>query len=515
MNFITDNRGVSEVVGAILVFGVLIALLAILQTQAIPAANQQVEFDHNQEVQGDLIKFHQTVDEVATTGEKQSVGIKTGTGYPSRLLFYSPPSATGQLSTTENRTVTITNASATEPEVNDYMNGSNTLLLPSRNLRYSVNYNYLDDAPTTRYEYGILYNNFSDATIIENPGSVIDDTDINLNFMAGNYSDSGGLTQSVDVRAVSSPARPVTIEGENDDNITLELPTQLSLSKWEQIVGSQSTVLNVSKPTNDTVRIDLDGSERYTLRMSRLGLEPGVEKPEPHYIVPAEDGVTTVGAGQNATVKYEVRDKYNNPVSGVDVTIEPPTGSSVTKTTDGRGRVSLGVTPDSRVSVTAEVDSSVCSAGPRCQANYLVQVSSLNPNPSAGVRLTDATNSEFDAPLLDFTLAGDQLAFTLESDENTSIQRFRINHYHKDPNAHSPVDLSDGDGGNAEVTGIVIGGDYVGSGDGVDNLNKIVKDEQNSFVLTFDEAVTSDHYAVLTIVYENNERSLYFVSASS
>jgi len=527
MNFITDNRGVSEVVGAILVFGVLIALLAILQTQAIPAANQQVEFDHNQEVQGDLIKFHQTVDEVATTGEKQSVGIKTGTGYPSRLLFYSPPSATGQLSTTENRTVTITNASATEPEVNDYMNGSNTLLLPSRNLRYSVNYNYLDDAPTTRYEYGILYNNFSDATIIENPGSVIDDTDINLNFMAGNYSDSGGLTQSVDVRAVSSPARPVTIEGENDDNITLELPTQLSLSKWEQIVGSQSTVLNVSKPTNDTVRIDLDGSERYTLRMSRLGLEPGVEKPEPHYIVPAEAGTASVGVGQTTNAKYEVRDQYNNPVSGVDADIEHPNGTTITETTDGNGRIAIPITPDSggTTPVDAELNTTECQNNnfDRCEATFDVQVSDLSINPGSGARLVDA-EIQTGTVLLIFPTNTNVLTTTFETTGSSitrDIASLRVNHYSGSEEPPEQVHLYNGDNpsGNPAIESIEVGGPFYDSSDS--NWNEdpdVITNSGTDYTFALEDAsgnardADDADFMVVTFVFENGERAVYFVS---
>ena len=58
LNFDSDERGVSEVLGAILVFGILVVLLATIQTQAIPAANEQVEFNHNQEVQSDLVGFN-------------------------------------------------------------------------------------------------------------------------------------------------------------------------------------------------------------------------------------------------------------------------------------------------------------------------------------------------------------------------------------------------------------------------------------------------------------------------
>jgi hypothetical protein len=510
MTFKNDTRGVSEVVGAILVFGVLVALLAIMQTQAVPAANQQVEFEHTQDAQGDLIKFHQSASQVANTGDGQSVSIETGTGYPTRMLFYNPPRVQGSLSTSENRTVTIQNAEATQPEVNDYLNGSN-VTLDTRTFRYDVSYNELQNAPQVRYEYGVLYNQFEDDTTIQNPGSVIDDTDINLVFMMGDYSRTSGDTQSLDVRPVSAPARPVTIEGQNGNNITLELPTDLPVSDWRELYGDQDHV-TIQNGTAETVEIILDGDRRYTLKMAGLGLEQGVDKPDAHYIVPAEDGITSIGAGQNATVSYEVRDEYNNPVSGVNVTIDLPNGP-VTKATDGRGRVSAEITADSRVAVPAEVEPSQCSAGARCEADYVVQVASLNPNPSTGVTLVNASADSTEVPLLDASIDDDQLAFTLESDSGSvRMEKFRINHYHSDSEAHSPASLDDENSSTATVDDIEIGGDFVDANDGVDDLDPVESDG-TTYILTFQEGVEPGDYVVLTIVYENNERSLYFASA--
>jgi len=512
MNFITDNRGVSEVVGAILVFGVLIALLAIFQTQAIPAANQQVEFNHNQEAQGDFVKFHQTTSEVANTGDGESVGIETGTGYPARLLFYSPPQATGSLSTTDNRTVTITNASATSPEVRDYIDSSN-LTLSSRTLEYSVNYNYLDNAPTTRYEYGVLYNNFSDATIIKNPGSVVDDTDINLIFMAGNYSATSGTTQSVDIRPVSAPARPVTVTGDSGSNITLELPTQMPLSTWNEVVGSQSTVLNVSKPTNETVRIVLDGDQRYTLRMAGIGLEPGVEKPEAHYIVPAEGGVTDVGPNGNASVTFEVRDKYNNPVAGqaVNVTLG---GQSEVVNTNGEGRASLSVSATTTGTATGKIVG--CSGPDRCAAEFNVNVLSTGGmiNPSSGVRLNQATLQSnfslgnFFGGVVGEGQSGSAVDMTFNVDNNLEFASVRVNFYGKNGDGAPPEtwamrDNSDGKSGD-------VSGEYDSTGtlDPSEDITVLFGDGNNRY------SVSTDDYFVISVILTNGEQAIYFVSPS-
>jgi hypothetical protein len=516
MTLKNDTRGVSEVVGAILVFGVLVALLAIMQTQAVPAANQQVEFEHSQDAQGDLVEFHQSASKVANSGDTQSVSIKTGTGYPTRLLFFNPPRVQGSLSTSENRTVTIQNAEATDPEVNDYLDGSN-VTLDTRTFRYDVSYNELQNPPQVRYEYGVLYNQFRNDTTIQNPGSVIDDTSLNLVFMAGDYSRTSGDTQSLDVRPVSAPSRPVTIEGDGGDNITLVLPTDLPVEEWEDLYQSQSTVLDIREgPRNGTVQIDLDGTERYTIRMAGLGLEQGVQKPEAHYIVPAGDGVETAGVDQTTTVVYEVRDRFNNPVSGVDVDIDTPSGT-VTETTDGSGRVTASVIPTAAkdYSITATMQTPACqpATSPKCNATYTVQAADISINPMSGVTYESATISNAD--FLDLLNTNNQTAdITFQAQGSTSvpISAIRVNHY-QDNDDTQPTDWAMSDG-SSEVSGEVSGG-FV-------DASSLESVETDGTTYTFGvaengsgEDVNTDDFFVLTITFDNGQRATYFISPDS
>ena len=490
MQFRHDNRGVSEVIGAILVFGLLIALMAIIQTQAIPAANQQVEFDHNQEVQGDLAKFHERVSRVSLSGAGESVNIQAGTGYPSRMLFFNPPRATGTISTSDPGTATLTNVRATDPEVRHYLNGSNTVSLESRTFEYRVDYNEFQNSPTSRYEYGILYNEHKNATIVHNSGSVIDDTNINLVFMAGNYSKGSGTGQSVDIEPVSAPARPVTVTGEGNSDINITLPTDMPIQKWEELYGDQSHV-TISNASGD-VKITLDGDRKYTLRMAGIGLESGIKKPSAHYIVPADDGVATIGAGDNATVKYEVRDKYNNPVDGVNVTID-----GETKQTDGEGRVTKTVSPGGPTTYRGEIED--CSAGPRCHADFSVQVTDLNPNPSSGVKLNE-TN---DAPYLGLIATGNAGMEFESTNGSKSMDKIRFNHYHPDPDGHSPVTMASNDGSiTAEI-----GGDFVDA----EPLDEVTE-SGTKYDLEFSSTVDSGDYWIVTIVFEDGDRALYFAS---
>ena len=296
LNFDSDERGVSEVIGAILVFGLLVVLLAIIQTQAVPAQNQEIEFQHTLDVQGDFAQYHQAASQVTATGNEQSAAIKTGTNYPSRLLFFNPPAVQGSVRTTNSEPVQIENISSTG-EVDDRISSFDNITLDSRNLEYEADYNELKQDPTIRYEYGILYTNYSDGTTVQNQGSIIDGTDINLIFQAGDYAKTSTAEQSIDVQPVSAPARSVPIESPNGDPVIIELPSALPEEQWDNLYDSSDSVQDITKPSPDTVRIKLDPSKDYSLRMSRIGLEKDVQKPDGYYVVPAGDGTASVSEG--------------------------------------------------------------------------------------------------------------------------------------------------------------------------------------------------------------------------
>ncbi|WP_336133764.1 Ig-like domain-containing protein [Natronomonas amylolytica] len=515
MTLRNDTRGVSEVVGAILVFGVLIALLAVMQTQAVPAANQQVEFEHSQDVQGDFAEFHAAANDVATGGDRESVSIAAGTGYPTRMLFFNPPRVQGSISTSENRTVTIQNAQAVDPEVDDYLNGDD-VSLGSRTLRYDVSYNELGNPPQVRYEYGILYNQFRGDTTIQNPGSVIDDTEINLVFMAGNYSRTAGDTQSLEVRPVSAPSRPVTVEGKDGNNITMVLPTELPVEDWQELYGDQDHV-TITDATGDNIKIELDGDRRYTLKMAGLGLEQGVDKPDAHYIVPAKEGVTDVGAGGNVSVAFEVRDRYNNPVAGENVSITLG-GNTKFVDTNGEGKAAISVSPSTTGTATGKIVD--CTGSDRCTADFNVNVISPGGsiNPSGGVRLQEAvlaTSIENDLgnaigglnPWTPGNNEGDAVDLVFSVDDNLEFDGVRVNYYASSDDSAPPEEWAMTDG-SSTISGEISG--KFNSSSSLDpsaDLQVAFTDGSGSVV----SASTSDYF-VITVILSNGEQSIYFAS---
>ena len=522
LSFDSDERGVSEVLGAILVFGILIVLLGIIQTQAVPAQNQEVEVKHTLDVQGDLIKFQQTTSEVAADGTERSVAFESGTGYPSRLLFFNPPRVQGTVETTEQEEVLIANVTATNGEVEEYLqdpkdSNANNITLDTRRLQYRVNYNELQSEPDSRFEYGLLYNYFEDEDeyIVQNNGNVIDGTTINLRFLAGNYSKTSGSEQSLNVQPVSAPARSVRVTGDSGDDINITLPTNLDLSVWQNQYAGGANVEEIRDGPGDSIVIQLDGSQTYDLQMSKLALETGVDEPDPYYIVPTRDGVTNAGPGAAASVQYEVRDVFNNPVSGAEV--ELPGGT--TKTTNDEGRVSTTVTATSNTDVQAELTDSRANCGTptadRCFADFTVQVATLSLNPTAEVTVGDTSTAALDLPGIDLDIGGvftadNAIVFDLvkASSGSVNIEALRINHYHPNPDDHGDVTL-EGPSGNT-VEDIKIGGARRDGSD-VNSLDPITN-SPGEFSLAFEDEVRDEHFVVITLVFDNDERALYFIS---
>lgn len=523
MQLLTDNRGVSEVVGAILVFGVLIALLAIMQTQAIPAANQEVEFDHNQVVQGDMVKFHERASRVVASGSDESISVQVGTTYPTRLLFFNPRAPAGSIETSEDEQVTIENIQAENDQIAQYFGGDITDL-STRTIRYEPNYNEYENAPATVYEHGVLYNEFEDDYVFKNQGTVVDGRNINLHFAAGEYANTAPGSVSLDITAVSAPARPVSVRSlDSDEPINITLPTQLPQEAWEDILDEEDHVVPGSVAVDEdagTVFFQLEEGVAYSLRMSQVGLERGIEEPGPEYIVPAEGDSIDIVQGGSGTAQFEVRDRYNNPVSGVDVAIETEGGTQIAEgSTDSEGRLSTSVSPDGDTTLVGSI--SDCNED-QCEAELDVNVFDTSINPSSRVELVDAAidpDVEFlGLPFITGDYEGAKTTFKSEG-LTYNPDRMRISHYHKDSgeapevayiSEDSEIDTDDPSTYAAEM-------DISGGFESVDELPAIDENEQDYFfAFDTDEDVERGDFFVIEFVYSNQEgresRSLYFVS---
>ena len=214
-DFAEDERGVSGVVGFILVFAILVILLSINQAQVVPAENAEVEFQHFQEVRDDLVEVRSAISTAGQTDVSQFPTVNLGTDYPPRILAVNPPPATGTLRTSDAYNITITDASGT------------TERIETRFLEYRPSYHELD-VGSTWYENSVLYLDERDQgglVVIEEQGLVVGDDSLRITALQNEYRRSG--SGRVALELYPTDASDVNISDLTGE-LTVTLPTRLT-----------------------------------------------------------------------------------------------------------------------------------------------------------------------------------------------------------------------------------------------------------------------------------------------
>lgn len=319
-----SNRGVSEILGAVLLFGILIALLITFQVAAVPVFNQAVEYQHNQRVQTQFDGLRTNMLLAATTGDGYSAQIELGTDYPNRLFLLNPPPVVGQLRTGTPAPVEIRNAAGTG-EVGDYWTGE-THTFPTRPLTYDPSYNEYENAPVTHLENAVLYNQFEGAQLTLSDEALVDGRRISLLLVNGSLSASGSGSRGIGIEAASAPVRTIAVRNKTAP-IVVTVPTRLSEAKWRELLadellaqGGHVTSISYSAGTPyNRLAVELESGVTYELSAGMVGLGSTIVRPSAHYVTATESVERYLPLGGSTLLTVEVRDRFNNPVSGVTV----------------------------------------------------------------------------------------------------------------------------------------------------------------------------------------------------
>lgn len=348
-----DKRGVSEVIGSILVFGLLIALLSLVQVYAIPNANAGIEHEHSQAVQEDFDRLGESIDAAARSDETTAVGFRLGTQYPTRLATFNPPDPAGSLRTGDPGTVAFVNATAVADRPVRFDDSIQTY--SSRPLVYEPDYNEYDGAPRVVREAGVRYDDYGDAAVVDEQ-RFIDDNELTLTMFDGDYREQRAGSERIEPVVVSGPSEAVPIENAvPGEPLVVALPTSLDQPTWNETLapervenGGHVTALSVVEGTpRNTLLVELEPGVRYQLETAVIGFEDA-ERADPNYMRPV--GGSDVDIGSNAEATVRVYDRYNNPVSGVtleanltrgDGRLKGANGDTVTLTTGPNGNATV------------------------------------------------------------------------------------------------------------------------------------------------------------------------------
>lgn len=349
MQLRADDRGLAVQVGVTILLGFVVIALATYQVQVVPQQNARVEFTHSQTVQGQLQDVRGAVVSVPGGGTGRSVSVQLGTTYPERTVFLNPPAPSGQLRATPGANVTLDNATA-RGEIGDFWDGS-ARNVSTRALVYEPDYSVYQNGPTTVIENTVVYDEQprSGEVVVDSDQDLVDGREITLVGLQGAYQEATVGTVSVDVEPVSTSTRTVTVTNESaSEPVTVTVPTRLSNQTWADLLNGQRYVVGQSYQTvsggPNLLTIELKTGVTYELQMAKVGLTNSVDRPGAAYLTDVEGDGATVAEGTNETLVVEVRDKFNNPVSGVAVnasTSGPNSSVTVLGDSDAEGRVRL------------------------------------------------------------------------------------------------------------------------------------------------------------------------------
>ena len=340
--FWDDTRGQSVQVGVIILFSFAIIAFTSYQAVIVPQQNQQVEFDHSQNVQSDLIDLRNSIVRAGNGEQSGATTVTLGTEYPARLFAINAPPPSGRLSTTESRPMSInggTNLGSICPDADAETVG----------VEYEPSYSYYNNAPTTVHESTMVYNKFgSDVTVESAPRLLIglsdgvsDNNIINLIQTKGDIGISRTGSVTVDTYSgMRDSAQDVNVNA-------LRIPT--SLESNNQVANTWGEVYDSSNIDSlDSVSFDGSNSEvvfnfatdtRFTLVCSGVGLDqsPPGGFTNPAIVVdddsspsnPTQDFTyngdieAADGSGGDTGIKFSMSNDYNQQLTINEVTINP------------------------------------------------------------------------------------------------------------------------------------------------------------------------------------------------
>lgn len=347
MTFLADSRGVSEVVGALMMFTILIIMIGIWQAQGVPAQNTQAEFEHYKSVQNDLAELRAALLNAGVTNTTRSTSIQLGVSYPSRVFFVNPPPPQGHLLTTiyDNGTYLINGKNHT-----NFCNLEEPV--PGKAIKYSINYNYFTEDQLPPFILGntILYQpTESQRAILRSDQTLVQNSKLNIYLITSNLSQRGVTSVSVDIHANARTFYAT-------ETVNLSIPTRLNASQWERVLPADVTVMDqpgerVLLVTNihqvQCTAIGLNEPPRVTPDGGSPINEPPAPEPEgPYFNVtidatndPITSGdtfeanitVTNTGDEQGTqTIKLNINGINGNPQDTQTLTLAPGESQSFT-----------------------------------------------------------------------------------------------------------------------------------------------------------------------------------------
>lgn len=339
-----NDRGQTTQLGLLLATVVIMTLLATVQVTVSPNVQSETEYNHAAAVLEDMEGVHADTLAAATTTSPRSTSVRMGSDYPNYVVLMQPPGPTGTLRTTDSHTIALENAKALHPETADYLDGS-PITYTTTGLAYDPSYNQYQDAPTTVLRGTTVYEQYDADHEVIAASSVVTGRELQLITTTGDISTTQVRPLLVQSVPLSHSTSTVRVENDGSTPIKLRIQSNLPLENWREMLASELDAdTSAGSPATDndgrfiaelqedtstsphTIVIVLETGVSYQLQTAKVGHKTAKQAAFPNAAVPAEHYLTTPDsttqiATEEETIPLtvEVRDTFNNGVSGTVV----------------------------------------------------------------------------------------------------------------------------------------------------------------------------------------------------
>ncbi len=149
MKLFTNEKAVSEIVGAMLILLIIVVYLGIMQAYEVPKWNKELEKQAFDVVYSDFLNFRMNLEEPSIEMVPRTISFHTGVRYPERFILRNPgQGAYGNLMTYPLKINISYNSNGTEYNVN------------YTSLGFVYEMNGISDNPKLVFEHGTVFKDF-------------------------------------------------------------------------------------------------------------------------------------------------------------------------------------------------------------------------------------------------------------------------------------------------------------------------------------------------------------------
>lgn len=370
MKIIKDEKGVSPLLGFILMLMILMISISALQTTFVPSICKEVEADHMREITGQLIEIKEVPSSTKT------LKLDMGVDYPEYIFLITPKStATTMNVASYNVTIHYNEILANGTKVKKREN------FTSYRIEIAPNYVFYPKN-TLILENTAIFKHAGNSYIVMSDQSAFGE-EVNFVLLNATFT-SISTTQSIDIISVPSSTGGRILA----ENLSISFDSVYP-EYWGEIDDYNVTVdgNRVTIQRNDSVLFSLSHVTLY------YGTKLSTTSSNPYRIVKVNPlDSFTLKSGETLTLGAKILDKFNNPVEGVTVTVNPTIGdvSPSVLYTDSDGEVYSIFSADSSGSGVVSFTCSDCTEEETVAYNITVSSSgnatvsiSLSSNPAA------------------------------------------------------------------------------------------------------------------------------------